>query len=173
MRKILLVVSSQDFKDEEYFTTKEVLEDEGYLVETASDTAETAFGSEGGEAEIDLQIEDVELQEYDALAFIGGQGALKHLDNKQSYRLARQALQTNKILGAICIAPVILAKAGVLRKKQATVWSSATDKTAIKLLKKHEAIFIDQPVVQDSKIITANGSAASQDFGLLIAKNLE
>ncbi|PIP23942.1 MAG: hypothetical protein COX90_02420 [Candidatus Nealsonbacteria bacterium CG_4_10_14_0_2_um_filter_38_17] len=72
----------------------------------------------------------------------------------------------------ICIAPAILAKAGVLQGKNATVWSSAMDKSAVKILKDNEAVFEDKPVVAHGKIITASGPAAAEEFGQVIVKVL-
>ena len=88
-----------------------------------------------------------------------------YLDVDKGHRIAREATEKNRLLAAICIAPAILAKAGVLNQKEATVWSSVLDKSAVKILKENGAIYKDQPVVQDGKIITANGPDAAKEFG--------
>ncbi|MEA3344083.1 MAG: DJ-1/PfpI family protein, partial [Patescibacteria group bacterium] len=75
-----------------------------------------------------------------------------------------------KLLGAICIAPAILARAGALKGKKATVWNSAMDKSAIKILESNGAIFQPEPVVVENKIITANGSHAAEEFAETIIK---
>ncbi len=173
MKKILLIIASENFKDEEYFTTKEVLEDGGFYVETASNIPETAFGSDGGEARIDLTLDEANIDNYEGVFFIGGSGALKHLDNEASYKTAKEVIDSKKVLGAICIAPIILAKAGVLDGRNATVWTSLMDKSAAKILEKNGATFVNKPVVQDGKIITANGPAAAKGFGKKIVKILE
>jgi len=172
MKKVLLIVSKEDFKDEEYFQTKEVLEDEGLFVETASNAPNTAFGVSGGEARVDIDLSEVEAKNFDAVVFIGGPGALKNLDNEISYKIANDVIDLGNILAAICIAPVILAKAGVLKEKKATVWSSEMDKSAIKIIEKCGAIFVGKEIVEDGNVITANGPDASQEFGSVIVEKL-
>jgi protease I len=93
------------------------------------------------------------------------------LDNEDSYRVARETVSQDKILASICISPVILAKAGVLKGKKATVWTDFT-KSQAKILEKEGAIFEEKPVVVDGKIITANGPGSAEEFGKKIIEVL-
>ncbi|HOK35530.1 MAG TPA: DJ-1/PfpI family protein [Candidatus Pacearchaeota archaeon] len=173
IKKALMVIAFKNFKDEEYFVPKEILEKGGVEVKTASTKLGTAFGVEGGEANVDFLISEKKLvDKFDAIIFVGGPGCLEDLDNENSYLLAKEAVAKNKLLAAICISPVILAKAGVLRDKKATVWTSPFDKSSIKILEENGAEFIDQKVVRDGKIITANGPVAAEEFGRKILENL-
>lgn len=172
MCKIAMVIAFKDFKDEEYFVPKEVFEKAGVKVVTLSDSLGIAIGAEGGEAKIDCLVKDAIASKYDVVIFIGGPGAQKYLGNPDFYRLAKETVGADKILGAICIAPAILAKAGVLNGKRATVWSSALDKSAIKILKENGAIFQDEDVVADGRLVTANGPAAAEEFGEKIVELL-
>jgi protease I len=65
-----------------------------------------------------------------------------------------------------------LAKAGVLKGKKATVWSSPMDKSPIKILTQNGAIFENLDVVVDGNIITANGPQAAEEFGIVISKHI-
>jgi len=170
-KKIAIVIAIKDFKDEEYFTPKGILESLGAEIKTFSNSLGLAIGSEGGEARIDNSIENISVDEFDALLFIGGQGALAGLDNEASYRLINSFFSSDKLIGAICIAPVILANAGVLKGKKATVWSSLLDKGPIKTIEEKGATYEDLDVVTDGNIITAKGSAA-RDFGWSVVKSL-
>lgn len=173
-KKALMVIAFKDFKDEEYFVTKEILERAGVEVKTASTKLGVAIGSDGGEAKVDFLISEINLEyisSVDAVIFVGGPGCLEDLDNENSYQLAQKAIAQNKILAAICISPVILAKAGVLKNKKATVWTSPFEKSPIKILEDNGAEFVDEKVVRDGKIITANGPAAVEDFGKKILEN--
>jgi len=78
-----------------------------------------------------------------------------------------------KVLAAICIAPGILAAAGVLNNKKVTVWSSAMDKSFIRILEKSGAKYLDKSVVSDGKIITASGPDAAQEFAQAIIDRLK
>lgn len=171
-KKVIFVIAFRDFRDPEYFILKEILEKEGVEVKTASNKKGIAIGAEGGETEVDFLIKEIEPKNFDAITVVGGPGCLEALDNEKSYELIRKTVEAGKILAAICIAPVILAKAGVLEGKKATVWSSVLDRGPIKILKENKAEFVDEKVFQDGKIITANGPETAKEFGEKILKNL-
>jgi len=171
-KKAALIIAFEGFKDEEYLKTKEKLEEAGIEVETFSNLSGTAKGADGTEVEIALTLRDLNVDDYDAIVFIGGPGALENLDNDQSYQIAQEAVSKNKILAAICISPVILAKSGVLNGKRATVWSSILDKSPIVKLEENGAMYVNQPVVVEGNIITANGPQAASQFGEAIAEKL-
>jgi len=171
-KKVAVIIAFTDFKDEEYFGTREELEKAGIEIEVVSNLLGTAQGVSGGEVNITKTLKEVNVDDYDGIVFIGGPGALSNLGNSDSYRIAREAVSKNKILAAICISPVILAKAGVLNGKNATVWSSVLDRSPVEELKKNGAIYIDKSVVVDGKIITGNGPSAASEFGRTIAEKL-
>lgn len=167
-----MIVAFRDFRDVEYFIPKEIFEKAGIEVKTASNKTGVAIGADGGEAKVDLLVSEINPKDYDAIIFVGGPGALNSLDNETSYELIKQAVSENKIVAAICISPVILAKSGVLKGKKATVWSSLFDKSPINTLKEHGANYEGKSIVRDGKIITANGPNAAEEFGKEILKAL-
>ena len=171
-KKVVMFIAFRNFRDAEYFIPKGILEEAGVEVKTASTKMGLAMGAEAGDAVVDFLVENVELAEFDAIIFVGGPACLEELDNENSYRIARETISNNKVLAAICISPIILAKAGVLKGKRATVWSSPMDKKAIKILDENEAIYLPRPVVSDGKIITANGPSAAEEFGKKIVEVL-
>ena len=164
-KKVAMIIAFKNFKDEEYFTPQRILEMGGAEIKVVSDKLGTALGVDGGEAEVDTELSDLEVSEFDAIVFIGGPGALEHLDNEDSYRIVKDAVEQNKILAAICISPTILAKAGVLQGKKATVWTSSVNKGPKKVLEENGAEYQDKDVVVDGNIITANGPGVVKEFG--------
>jgi len=171
-KKIAMIIAHRDFRDEEYFVPKEILEGAGAEVKTASNQMGRALGADGGEVEIDLLVKDLNPAEFDVVVFIGGPGCLGNLDNENSYQVAKETVSQNKILASICISPIILAKAGVLKGKKATVWSSPMDRSPVKILEENGAIYQDELVVVDGKIITGNGPGAAKEFGEAIVEVL-
>ena len=171
-KKIAMIIAFRDFRDAEYFVPKEILEAAGAEMKTASNKMGRAIGADGGDVEIDLLVENLNPAEFDTTIFIGGPGCLENLDNENSYRVARETISQNKVLASICISPVILAKAGVLKGKKATVWSSPMDRGPVKILQNNGAIYEDKPVVVDGKIITGNGPGAAEEFGQAIIEVL-
>jgi protease I len=163
-KKAVMIIAFRDFRDAEYFVPKEILEKGGIEVKTASNRMGTAIGADGGDTKVDLLVSQINVSDFDAIIFVGGPGCLDALDNEDSYRVAREAVSQGKVLAAICISPVILAKAGVLKGKKSTVWTDFT-KSQAKVLEKEGAVFEDKPVVVDGNIITANGPRVAKDFG--------
>ena len=170
-KKAVIIIAFKDFSDEEYFIPKEILEKAGFEVKTASNKMGIAIGKYGGDTNVDLLVSQINVSDFDAIIFVGGPGCLDALDNEESYRIAREAVSQNKVLAAICISPVILAKAGVLEGKRATCWTDPLGSQA-KILKEKGAIFEKKPVVFDGKIITANGPGAAEEFGKTIVEIL-
>ncbi len=172
-KKIAMIVAFKDFRDEEYFIPKEVFENARIKVETVSSEAGTAQGFKGGEALVDLILEDLYPEEYEAVVFIGGQGAIGYMGNKEINRIAQKAVDINRVIGAICIAPAIIAKTGILEGKRATVWTSSLDKSMVKILKENGAIYQAEDVVRDGNIITGNGPKAAREFAEMVVKALK
>lgn len=172
-KKIVMVIAFNEFRDEEYFLPKEILEQAGLEVKTASNKSGTALGADGGHVPVDYLVGELDVNNFDAIVFVGGPGCLVNLDNENSYRLAKEAQAGNKILAAICISSVILAKAGVLKGKQATVWSGPLDKSAIKILEQNGAAYKPESVVVDGNIITGEGPAVAEKFAEAIINKLK
>lgn len=172
-RRVAMIIAFREFRDEEYFIPKQILEMAGVNITTVSTSLGEAIGKMGGEAKIDLTLDELKAGDYNAVLFIGGPGAAKYIDDPQARQIAREVADSAMVLGAICIAPVILAKAGVLSGKQATVWSNIMDKSAVKILKEEGAEYRSEPVVIDGKIITADGPASAKKFAEAIIEALE
>ncbi|MDF1498614.1 MAG: DJ-1/PfpI family protein [Patescibacteria group bacterium] len=167
-KKVLFIIASKNFRDEEYFIPYEILQNEGADVSTASSVKGEIIGVEGGEARSTLSLKEIEIKNFDAIIFVGGGGATEYFDNNDAHKIIQEAVSHHKIIAAICIAPVILARAGVLCGKNATVWSGVMDKSGIKELEQAGSKVLNERVVTDGKIITADGPAASEDFAKAI-----
>ncbi len=159
-----MIISFKDFRDQELFVPMEILNKAGIKTKIVSNKKGLAIGADGGDVEVDILASELNVKEFDAVIFIGGPGCLKNLDNEISYEIIRQTIYQGKILSGICVSPVILAKAGVLKGKQATVWSNPMDKSAIKILKENGAIYQEKSIIVDGNIITAVGPEAAEDF---------
>lgn len=164
---VLLVIAQNGFRDEEYFKPKEVLEKAGYKVVTASQQKGIARGKLGSTTQAEIGLSDVNVDDYAAVVFVGGPGAADYFVDKRALNLAKEAYQKGKVVGAICIAPGILARADILKGKKATVYPSEED-----TLKNKGAILVNKPVVSDGNIVTANGPDAAESFGKEIVKLL-
>lgn len=167
MRTILFVIAPQVFRDEEYAIPKQVLESLGARTVTASAFAGPCTGKLGMVAQATLGIAEVVSADYDAVVFVGGGGAQVFFDDPEAHRIAREALESGRVLAAICIAPSILAHAGLLQGRRVTSFPSQEED-----LVAHGAIYSTDPVVVDSTLITAKGPEAAREFGHEIAQAL-
>lgn len=169
--KVLLIVAQKGFQSKEYFDTREVLQGEGIHVVTTAPLREMAYSHMGDEVMPNLALSDVRVVDYDGVFAIGGPGALEYLDTNETARIFVEAHQTeNYPYGAICIAPRILAKAGVLKNVRATGWNG--DGEIQDVFGTYGVILAEEPVVVDGVVVTANGPAAARDFGKKIIEVL-
>lgn len=174
MKKIAFVIAKRNFRDEEFFVPAEILKKAGHQIVVVSNTqkGEKAIGAGGGEVIVDLELKNLNPEEFEMIVFVGGPRALENLDNEVSYKIAKKTVELNKKLAAICIAPTILAKAGVLKGKKATVWSSVFDKEPIEILKENGAEYTGEDVVRDGDLVTANGPQSAEKFGKILLEVL-
>lgn len=164
MPDVVMVIAPKIFRDEEYAVPTSVLEGRGARVVTASATPGKCIGKLGMEAEASLSLHSAQNVAWDAVVYVGGGGAQVFFDDPDAHRLARQAAERGAVIGAICIAPSILAHAGLLEGVRATAFPSQADD-----LRAHGAIWMDAPVMTDGRIVTANGPEAARAFGEALA----
>jgi len=165
-KRAALIVPSQNFRDEEFFETKRALDAAGVQTVIASTRIGIIRGMLGI-AEANILVGQLRVEDYDAIIFIGGPGAVEYVANPAALNLAREAVRQRKILAAIDTAPTILANAGVLTGVRATSFLSERNRLILS-----GAIYTGIPVEQDRLIITSSGPAASIQFGRAIADAL-
>jgi len=170
MNKVVFIVAQRGYQEQEYNVPKRVLEEVGIEVVTASKSGGTCVGMHGGMIKESISIADVKVENYSAVIFIGGSGAQAYQDDEVVLHLSQEAFHQYKLLGAICIAPLILAKAGVLRGRKATVWDG--DRQQSKVLIANGAKYTSESVTVDGKIVTANGPGAAEEFAKALLKIL-
>jgi protease I len=169
---VALIIAAQGFQDQEYNQTKEVLEKRGIKTVVVSSFKGEAQGKLGEKVIVNKTLDEINLDDFAALIFIGGPGALEYVADPTAHNLIKKTIAQNKVLGAICIAPTILAQTGVLKNKRATVWSNKVDQSPVIFLRKKGALYLNEQVVVTGKIITAQGPAAAKEFGEKISEIL-
>jgi protease I len=168
MKTALVVVAPTGYQDKELDGTVKGLEKGGFDVVISSTEIGSCSGKLGGTTDATVALRDVIAADYDRIAFIGGPGAKALADNIDAHRVAREAVDMHMPLGAICVAPTILANAGILRTRKATVFAD-TEGVNIDVLRRHGATYTADPVTIDGLIVTANGPDAAKEFGEKLA----
>jgi len=166
-KKAVMIIAERNFRDEELLKPKEILEKRGVKVTVASTSLNVAKGMLGARVKPDILVKEIKVDDYDAIIFVGGSGASQYWNDPLAHNITKEAVKKNKILCAICIAPVTLANAGVLSGKKATVWPSEKGKLEAK-----GASYTGNPVQVEGKIITAEGPQAAEEFGRSIVEAL-
>ncbi|RKX69994.1 DJ-1 family protein [candidate division WOR-3 bacterium] len=166
--RILMVIAHHGFRDEELKIPKGLFVEAGYRVEIASTDTTPAEGMLGLKVKPDLLIGEAAESLYVALVLVGGVGAQSLFSDTTLHSLIGRFYEAGKPIGAICLAPVILGRAGILKGRKATVWPGAKEE-----LIRLGARYLDREVVQDSTIITGAGPQAAELFGRKILQSLK
>lgn len=167
VKSALLLIAKQGYQDIELQGTRDALVAAGFDVVLGSTETGECIGKFDGREQATVALRDIDSAQYDRIAFIGGPGASNLWKNEDALRVAHDAAAAGKPFGAICIAPTILAVAGVLRGKRATVWNEDGQQQAF--LEDQGATYTGEPVTVDGNIVTANGPGAAEEFGKTLA----
>ncbi len=170
--KVLMVVAKSGFRDEEFKEPHNILTKNKVEVDIASTERGKCVGKFGTEIEANKSFDDItHIEDYSAIALIGGPGSEKLVGNKKLETILHSFADKGLIISAICLAPLILANAGLLKGKKATVWDSNSVQSS--KLKKAGAEYVPKSVVKDGSIITANGADAAKSFGEELLKAIK
>ena len=164
MPKVLLLLAD-GVEETEAVATIGVLRRAGIDVVTASASGTIVTGRNKIRIYADQILMDMETAKYDALVLPGGSGAVQNFENNQSVQnIVRNFAGQGKLVAAICAAPKVLVKLGLLKDKRATI-APGMEK------------LLDRPrpdkVVVDGNIITSQGPGTAIEFGLKIVEQLQ
>ena len=165
-KKVLMVIPHTQFRDEEFFEPKKILEDEGAKVVVASTTAKSCRGMKGGAAQADIAISEAKADDYAAIVLCGGSSVPDFFWNdKKLQELVSAMAAAGKVVAAICLATVVLAKAKLLAGREATVYFLPA---ALEELKAGGATYVKETLLIHNNLILAEGPPDSQRFGQAI-----
>jgi len=167
MAKVLMIIAPEGFQEVEYGIPKELLEKKGHEVLTASSVPQPR-GHLGNILTADLTLSEVNAEEYAAIAFVGGPGTDFYFEHQPALDLAKEFYEAGKVVGAICAAPTILAKSGILKGKNATCYPSQSDN-----LESNGANYTSKSLEKDGLLITANGPESAKKFGKALHKAIK
>ena len=157
----VLVPLADGFEEIEAVTIIDLLRRAGIEVTVAALAGSEVRGSHDIRLQADTTLAAVS-GEFDMIVLPGGMPGAANLENDPRVieRLRRMAAD-GRYVAAICAAPRVLARAGVLEGRNATSFPGFLDA--------HNAprtTLTDAPVVVDGKIVTSRGAGTAMDFGL-------
>lgn len=170
MARILVVVAEKGFRDEEFDVPYRAFKAAGHEVTVASTGPGVAEGKLGMRVKPDATVDAVDPSKFDAVVIAGGPGSPTYLwPNRKLHEILRDVACRDGVVAAICLAPVTLAKAGLLSGKKCTVYRTPESVKEIeavggRLQKDH--------VVVDGKVVTGDGPDAARAFAEAVLKLL-
>jgi len=148
--KDVLIISADRFEDSELLQPFQKLNEEGLSVEIASMKRGTITGKHGMQVTVDLRVDEVDPDNYGMLLLPGGKAPAELRQNPQVLDIARQFMQQDRPVAAICHGPQILISAGVMEGRTATSYPSVAEE-----LKQAGAHYVDKEVVVDGNLVTS------------------
>jgi protease I len=158
-KHVVLVIAHSGYREEELDEPRRALQKAGANVRVASSSLGAAQGMANGTCEPDLLYSAIQVKGLDALVFVGGTGASEYFPDRTAHRLAKEAAQQEKVVGAICFASSTLANAGVLEGLEATGFPSREAH-----LRSKGVVYTGDPVTTTGKIVTGRGPDDAKAF---------
>ena len=131
----------------------------GKRIFITSDSYTVCRGDNGLRVKADTDFYNVNEKNFSAVVLIGGKGNKAYWDNETLHKIARNFQSAGKIVAAICSAPVILAKAGLLTNIPATCWSEDKNEFIKLGINYH-----DRSVIAEKNVITSDGPRSAEQF---------
>jgi protein deglycase len=164
--KKILVLLADGFEESEMIVPVDVLRRAQFQVDLMSITTRDVISSHGIKITADRTF--VDDSSYDALFLPGGQPGTRNLmADDRVLTLIRRYDQEGKIISAICAAPAVLAKAGILKGKNVTSYPLEDLETIFAMAHYH----LDEVVI-DGRLITSRGVGTVFPFAYALAHAL-
>lgn len=158
------------FEEIEALTPVDVLRRVGVEVLTVSinEGTKNVTGAHGIEVKADLTLDEYKEDCAEMLVFPGGSKGTKNLEeNERVTEIILSAAQRGLYIAAICAAPTILAKMGLLKGLKATCYPSL-----VSVLIDNGVKYKNDKVVCDKRFITSVGAGTSSDFAFKLVEKL-
>lgn len=161
----LFIPVAEGFEDIEVFTVVDVMRRAGIPIDTVGVSGSVVTSSSGVRIMVDRKMIEIKAEDYDGIIIPGGGKAVDILKRTNSLLdIIKRLDAKQKLIAAICAAPTILAKLGVLEERKATVYPG---------LERELPKPRDDKVVVDKNIITSQGPGTAIEFALKIVEFLK
>lgn len=167
MKKTAMLFAT-GFEEVEALTVVDILRRAGIGCDMlALDDAAEVAGSHGISIRMDGAFSSADFSGYDGLLLPGGMPGTTNLANDERVlKLLREFFASGRLTAAICAAPTVLAKAGLLEGKRAVCYPGLESKLT-------GATAGTEPVVQDGTVITSRGVGTALPFALELVAYLD
>lgn len=175
MDKRIAVLLANGFEEGEALFVVDILRRAGFACDIVSVEAETVQGAHDIRVHADRLLNDIDTMDYDMLVLPGGlPGANTLRDNDKVIAWVKSfSVDERKYIGAICAAPQVLAKAGVVKGRKLTSYPGDKYRNMFA-----DAVYIDdnaqteECVVVDGHLITSRGPGTTLPFAYKLVEVL-
>jgi 4-methyl-5(b-hydroxyethyl)-thiazole monophosphate biosynthesis len=165
----VLVPLAQGCEELEAVTVIDLMRRAGINVVTAGLEEAPVHCSRGVVLVPDMTLDQALGHDYDMVVLPGGLPGADHLANdRRILELVKRMAGEGRYTAAICAAPRVLARAGLLENRAATSFPGAIDIDSIPGID-----YRQQAVVVDGKVITSRGPGTAMDFALELIELLQ
>ena len=163
MSKKIGMMVSNGYEEVEMLTVVDLLRRTGMTCDIISVTGERELTSSHKVTVIaDMLYEEADFDSYDALVIPGGMPGTTNLGKHAGVcGQLKKAYADGRLIAAICAAPMVFGKLGLLKGKKAICYPGMEDQLT-------GANVTYEPAVRDGNIITSRGMGTAIDFGLAI-----
>ena len=167
MVKRVLVPLAEGFEEIEAVAIIDVLRRAGLEVTTAALRPGPVCGAHGISVEADAELEDLEAHAFDVVVLPGGMpGTTNLMEDERVLAAVRELSAAGKPTAAICAAPMVLAKAGVVKGVPVTSHPSVRGMLG-------DAVVRSEPrVLRSGKVLTSQGPGTAIEFALALVSDL-
>ena len=165
MHKVLVPLA-QGCEELEAVTIIDLLRRAEIKVVTAGLDSKPVIASRGTVLIPDTDLDSALRDDYDMLVLPGGLPGADHLENDERIKeILIKMANSEKFTAAICAAPKVLVKSGILDGKKATAYPGVIQSTS-------NTKITGDAVVIDGKVITSRGPGTAMDFALTLIELL-
>lgn len=156
---MVYIFLADGFEETEMIAPWDILLRGGLEVKTVGVTGEYVTGAHGMVVKSDISLDEVDENKGEMFVLPGGMPGTTNLDENDRVReIILNAYNEGKYVGAICAAPMVLGKLGILKGKRATCFPGFEEYLdGAEVVRKHS--------VKDGKVITAIGAGGALEFG--------
>ena len=170
LQKVIIVVAMENYQPKELWPVYDTLQSEGFDITVAGSQEGTAK-SGADSIDIDSAFSEISAEDYSGIIVIGGPGVKKLWDNSELHALISNIFGNGGVAAAICLAPLTLANAGVLKDGSSACWYNDSDiDSSMSELGVSDS---GQDVTVNERVVTGNGPGAAQEFADKVVEELK
>ncbi len=156
---MVYIFLADGFEETEAIAPWDVLLRGGKTVKTVGVTGEYVTGAHNLTVKSDISLDEVCYDSAEMFVLPGGMPGTDNLDkNEKVKELVLKAYNDKKFVGAICAAPMVLGKLGILKGRRATCFPGFEEYL-------EGATVVRKHTVKDGNVITSIGAGGALEFG--------